>query len=327
MATFLDPINQEFANILAKSTGPKLHQLSYKEARDVLEGLQRHEPADDVTSEDFDIPTGPLGSVHVLLYKPVKSEGKLRTFFYIHGGGWILGRQDGKRRIQRNSPNTHDRLIRDLVRETGLACVFVYYSPAPEQKYPVQIEESYAAVKYIAEHFHEKGLDVSKFAIAGDSVGGQLAVAVSALAAERSGPKIVYQVLFYPVTNIAEESETYEKFKDGPYLLRETMRWMITAFAPDSNDRLGHLASPLLSSKEQLARLPPTLIVVANEDPLRGEGEAFAHALQEAGVETAIFRAIGQVHDFVMLNNLAKSATARTTIELAGLKLKKALAE
>jgi acetyl esterase len=154
---------------------------------------------------------------------------------------------------------------------------------------------------------------------------GQLAVATCALVAERGGPKIVYQALFYPVTDTSRESDTYKAFETNPGLESETLRWMVGAFLPNHNDRLGNLASPLLSREEQLEQLPPTLIITADVDPLRSEGETFGARLREAGVETAMFRALGTLHDFVMLNGMA-NATSNASIELAALKLKKALA-
>ena len=153
---------------------------------------------------------------------------------------------------------------------------------------------------------------------------GQLAIATCALVAERGGPKIVYQALFYPVTDTSKESDTYKAFERNPGLESETLRWMIGAFLPSHDDRLGNLASPLLSSREQLKQLPPTLIITADVDPLRSEGEAFGARLLEAGVETATFRASGTLHDFAMLNGLANAAS-NASIELAALKLKKAL--
>jgi|SRR5579862_6734211 len=153
---------------------------------------------------------------------------------------------------------------------------------------------------------------------------GQLAVATCALVAKRGGPKIVYQALFYPVTDTSRESDTYEAFEANPGLESETLRWMVRAFLPNHADRLENLASPLLSSRGQLKQLPPTLIITADVDPLRSEGEAFGAKLREAGVEAAMFRALGTLHDFVMLNGMA-NATSNASIELAALRLKRAL--
>jgi len=315
MAPYLDPINQGFADAGAKASGPKLYDLSYVDAREFLEKVQAHDPAPDVVTEEFDVPDGPTSKVKTVIYKRAGvTDALLPAVFYTHGGGWILG-----------SPKTHDRLVRDLVRETGLAFVFIYYTPAPDAQFPVQFEEAYAVIEYIGKHGAEKGLKTDRFGIAGDSVGSHMAIAMCSLAAERSGPKIVYQVLFYPVTDMSRESETFKTYKDGPYLEAATLRWMYDACVPNHDDRIKYLASPLLSTKEQLEAHPPTLVIVAGVDPLQAEGEAYGHALQEAGVPTAIFRADGVIHDFVMLNGPATSPTAIASIELAALKLKKAL--
>jgi acetyl esterase len=217
-------------------------------------------------------------------------------------------------------------LVRDLVRESGLAFVFPYYTPAPEAQYPVQFEQIYTAYSWIAANGSTHGLKTDKFATIGDSVGGHAAIALAFLAAQRGGPKLAYQVLLYPVTDISHESSTYKEFVHGPYLEAETLRWMINAFSPNRNERIDILLSPLNAGKEELKKLPATLVVVAAVDPLRGEGIEFARKLQEAGVECALFRAEGTVHDFAMLNALDASATTHATIELAALKLKKALA-
>ncbi|KZF25950.1 Alpha/beta hydrolase fold-3 [Xylona heveae TC161] len=223
------------------------------------------------------------------------------------------------------SPNTHDNLVRDLVRESGCAIAFPYYTPGPEAQFPVQFEEAYATIAYIVANSSTLGVKADKTVFLGDSVGGHMTLAMSNLVAERGGPKVAYQVLFYPVSDLSRESDTYKSFENGPYLTRKTMLWMKDAFVPKGSDVQHYLLSPILMSKAQAARQPPSLIIVAGVDPLRGEGENFGHELQKAGVETAIFRADGQVHDFAMLEATRKSPTAVATVELAALKVRKAL--
>ncbi|KAI9758663.1 MAG: hypothetical protein M4579_002911 [Chaenotheca gracillima] len=320
MAPYLDPTNQAVVNAGAKAGGPKLYELSFVEAREALEGAQKHTPATDIVTEEIsvtvDVAPGKKSTVKTIIYKPAKGivGESAGTVFFFHGGGWILG-----------SPKTHDRLVRDLVRESGLPIVFPYYTPAPDAQYPIQFEENYGVLKHVVEHGAEHGLNTGKIAFVGDSVGGNMAIAMSALTAERHGPRPVFQVLFYPVTDTLREFDTYKEFKHGPGLELATLMWMVHAFLPVSDDRAGHIASPLLSHTEQLVRQPPTLLITAGVDPLRTQGEEFAHALQQVGVPTAVFRADGQVHDFVMLNAVATNPTAVATIELAALKLRKAL--
>lgn len=149
---------------------------------------------------------------------------------------------------------------------------------------------------------------------------------MSNLAAEKKLPATVsYQVLFYPVADTLNQSETYETFHDGPYLGVPLLQWMVNAFVPKSNDRSNILASPILMKKDQAATQPPTLIITAAVDPLLAEGKHLGHLLQQAGVDVAIFEADGQVHDFVMLEPVRKSAAAVASVELASLKIKKAL--
>ncbi|OJD32907.1 esterase [Diplodia corticola] len=315
MAPYLDPVNQSFVHALAKAGAPPLQELQYDEARAVLEGLQQHEPSQDVLREKIDAPVGSSGTVKTVLFKPANASTPLPLAFYFHGGGWILG-----------SPNTHDSLVSDLVREAGCAVAFPYYSPAPEAQFPQQFDEAYAAVEYYVKNGAKHGLKTDKIAFAGDSAGGHMAVAMSTLAARKKLPAAVsYQALFYPVANILEESDTYSTFHDGPYLGAPLLRWMKDAFIPKDDDRLSILASPTLMTKEQAATQPPTLIITAAVDPLLREGKELGHLLQQAGVEVAILEADGQIHDFVMLEPVRKSATAVACVALAASGIRKAL--
>ncbi|GME22377.1 Alpha/beta hydrolase fold-3 [Neofusicoccum parvum] len=315
MAPYLDPVNQAFVDALAEAGGPALYELPYEKARGVLEGLQQHDKSKDVLREEVVAAGGPGGSVKTVLFKPANASGPVPLAFYFHGGGWILG-----------SPNTHDSLVSDLVRQTGSAFAFPYYTPAPEAQFPQQFDEAYAAVEYFVKEGEKYGLKTDKIAFAGDSAGGHMAVAMSNRAAEKKLPATVsYQVLFYPVADTLNQSETYETFHDGPYLGVPLLQWMVNAFVPKSNDRSNILASPILMKKDQAATQPPTLIITAAVDPLLAEGKHLGHLLQQAGVDVAIFEADGQVHDFVMLEPVRKSAAAVASVELASLKIKKAL--
>ena len=223
------------------------------------------------------------------------------------------------------SKDTHDRLLRDLTNGAQAAFVFVNYTPSPEAQFPVPIEQDYAATKYIAEHGGEFGLDTSRLAVAGDSVGGNMVAAVTLLAKEREGPPIRYQVLFYPVTDAAMNSASYSEFANGPWLTKPAMEWFWNAYAPKTEDRKKTTASPLSATVEQLKGLPPALVIVDENDVLRDEGEAYAKKLLEAGVEVTALRVLATHHDFAMLNALADTPACRAAIELASEKLAKAL--
>lgn len=311
----LEPTTQKFIDDLAAQGGKPLYQLSYADARALLENLQR-QPVDKLPAqvEDITVPVGPSGHVSLTIVRPQNSTGTLPAIMYFHGGGWILG-----------SKNTHDRLIRQIANGTDAAVVFVNYTPSPEAQYPVPIEEAYAATKYISEHGAEMALDSSRLAIAGDSVGGNMAAVVALLAKERGGPQIAYQALFYPVTTAGFDTPSYEQFKDGPWLTGAAMHWFADAYVPDSNDRQKITVSPLNATVDELRCLPPALIIVDENDVLRDQGEAYAHKLMAAGVDVTAVRYLGTIHDFMMLNPLANTPATRSAINLANEMLRKAV--
>jgi acetyl esterase len=311
----LESKTQAFINTLNAQGGKPLYELSYADARKVLEDAQAVPvtklPAD---IEDKVLPVGPGGETSVRIYRPQGAKGLLPVVMYFHGGGWVLG-----------SKNTHDRLLRDLTNEANAAFVFVNYTPSPEAQFPVPIEQDYAATKYIAEHGKELGLDASRLAVAGDSVGGNMVAVVTQLSKERNGPTIRYQVLFYPVTDASLSQKSYEEFADGPWLTAAAMRWFWDAYAPNSEDRRKVTASPLSASVEQLRGLPPALIIVDENDILRDEGEAYARKLIEADVEVSAVRVLATFHDFALLNALAETPATKLAIQLASQKLAEAL--
>lgn len=205
------------------------------------------------------------------------------------------------------------------------ALVFVNYTPSPEAQFPVPIEQDYAATTYIAEHGKEFGLDTSRLAVAGDSVGGNMVAVVTQLAKERKGSAIRYQVLFYPVTDSSLSQKSYEEFANGPWLTTAAMEWFWDAYAPNKEDRKNTTASPLSATAEQLKGLPPALVIVDENDILRDEGEAYARKLMQAGVDVTAVRVLATFHDFAMLNGLADTPAAKVAIQLASAKLTAAL--
>jgi len=315
--TILESKTQSFIDALAAQGGKPIYELSYADARKVLEDAQsgpvKKLPAD---VEDRMLPTGSTGDVSVRIYRPQGSKGLLPAVMYFHGGGWVLG-----------SKNTHDRLLRDLVNATQAAFVFVNYTPSPEAQFPVPIEQDYAATRYIAEHGRELDLDPSRLAVAGDSVGGNMVAVVTQLAKERKGPQIRYQVLFYPVTDASMNTASYRQFAEGPWLTKAAMEWFWDAYAPKQADRQKTAASPLSATLEQLKGLPPALIIVDENDVLRDEGEAYARKLIQAGVDVTVVRFLATFHDFAMLNGLAETPATRAAIKLASERLASALSQ
>lgn len=307
----LEPTTQAFVDFLSAQKGKPIYELSYKDARKVLEDAQAKPvaklPAD---IEDKVLPVGPTGEVSVRIFRPPNSKGPLPAVMYFHGGGWVLGSKD-----------THDRLLRDLTNGAQAAFVFVNYTPSPEAQFPVPIEQDYAATKYIAEHGSDFGLDPSRLAVAGDSVGGNMVAVITQLAKERKGPAIRYQVLFYPVTDAGMNTASYSEFANGPWLTKPAMEWFWNAYAPNKDDRKKTAASPLSATMEQLKGLPPALVIVDENDVLRDEGEAYARKLIEAGVEVTAVRVLATHHDFAMLNALAGTPACKAAVQLASEKL------
>ncbi len=313
--SLLNPIAQKFIDKLAAQGGKPLYELSVADARQVLESLQAPLPVQvPADIEDITIPGGPKRQVSLRIVRPQERKDRLPVIMYFHGGGWILG-----------SKQTHDRLIRLIAQKVGAAVVFVNFSRSPEEKYPVAIEEAYAATTYIAEHGAEHNLEGSQLAVAGDSVGGNMATVMAIMAKQHSGPRIAYQVLFYPVTDANFTTGSYVQYAQGPWLTKAAMEWFWDAYAPDQATREKITVSPLRASLQELTGLPPALVITDECDVLRDEGEAYAHKLAKAGVEVTAVRCLGICHDFVMLNALSETPAAKTALELAYWKLRQAL--
>jgi acetyl esterase len=310
----LEPAARAFAE--AAAAGRPLYELSYSDARTVLATVQADTVAasGETTTEDLVWNIGPTGSVRIRIVRPAGLEEALPAVLYFHGGGWVMGDR-----------NTHDHLIRELAVQAGAAVVFVEYDNAPEVRYPVNNEQAYAALAHVAANGEALGIDGSRLAVAGDSAGGNMAIAVTLMAKERRGPRIAHQLLFYPVTNDVSENASYQAFGEGPFLTRRAMDYFLEANYPaDRRDEV--LAFPLKAPVEQLTGLPPATLIVAENDLLRDEGEAYGRRLLQAGVPVTSTRYNGTIHDFVMLNALAGSDPARAAIAQGAAELRAAFA-
>jgi acetyl esterase/lipase len=232
-------------------------------------------------------------TVTLYVMKPEQASGKPGVLLFIHGGVWIVG----------NFEN-HQRLLRDLVLGSGQIGVFVEYTPLPEARFPIQLEQCYAALKWVARHADELGADGSRIAVAGNSVGGNMTAALSLMSKDRNGPTISYQVLLIPATDASVDSRSYHEYGTGRFLSRAFMKYGWDLYAPDAKTRDNPYVSPLRASIDQLNGLPPALVITAENDPLRDEGEAYARKLKEAGVTVDAVRYNGTIHDFVLLNAL-----------------------
>lgn len=318
----LEPAAQAFAD--ATANPPFVYELGVEGARKLLDDVQSAPVEKPDVDERWITVPAEVGDVRVRIVTPVgapsgastgaDTPALLPTILYVHGGGWILG-----------GTTTHDRLVRDLAVGVGAAVVFVEYTRSPEAQYPVAIEQAYATARWITRDGAAAGLDASRLAVAGDSVGGNMAAALAILAKQRGDVTFVHQSLYYPVTDAAQSTASYREFAHGPHLTAKAMAWFWDAYLPDFDRRAEITASPLRATAEDLAGLPEALVIVDENDVLRDEGEAYARNLTAAGVPTTSIRYNGTIHDFLMLNPLRGTAATVAALEQAVHVLRKAL--
>jgi len=304
---FVERKTQRFLDALRGATGPKIHELTPGEARRFWALTQAVEvPSLPADVEDLTIIGGPTGTISIRIVRPPNHPDPLPALLYLHGGGWMLCDRD-----------THNRLVRDLANGAGVAVVFVDFTRAPEAQYPVALEQAYAATRWAAEQGHLHHLDPTRIGVAGDDTGGNLAAGVTLLAKERRGPQIAVQVLLYPVTNADFETGTYQQFGLNGWPSRDMMKWFWNRYLPDESARARPTASPLRASLDQLDGLPPALVITAENDVLRDEGEAYAQKLSMAGVDVTAVSYLGTIHDFMVLNPLANTPAPKAAIAQA----------
>ncbi|RRV07540.1 alpha/beta hydrolase [Pseudomonas sp. v388] len=303
---------QAFLEALAAGGGKPLEQLSPKDARAVLTGAQASVKVDlsgiEVSERSIDV-NGQ--KVALKIVRPADVKGDLPVFMFFHGGGWVLG----------DFP-THQRLIRDLVVGSGAVAVYVDYTPSPEARYPTAINQAYAATRWVAEHGQQIGVDGKRLAVAGNSVGGNMAAVVALMAKEQKAPALRFQLLLWPVTDARFDDGSYQQFAEGHFLTRNMMKWFWDNYTTDAGQRADIHASPLRASTEQLRGLPPALVQTAGFDVLRDEGEAYARKLDAAGVPVTAVRYNGMIHDYGLLNPLNQIPEVRAAMRQAAGELK-----
>lgn len=280
----LEPATAALLDQLAEAGGPTLDQLSPAEGRAVYRMMQP--PADDIlvgAIEDRRIP-GPEGEIPVRIYRP-EGAGPFPVHVHFHGGGWVIGDLE-----------THDADCRQLCRLAGVIVIAVDYRLAPEHRYPAAVDDCYAATVWAAANAEGFGGIPGAVTVGGDSAGGNLAAVVSRLARDRKGPDIRLQLLIYPVADAAMDTPSYTENGEGYMLTLQGMTWFWQQYCPDAARRLEPDASPLRA--ENLSGLPPALVMTAEFDPLRDEGEAYARRLEEAGVPVTCKRYDGLIHGF-----------------------------
>ncbi|MFJ9038593.1 alpha/beta hydrolase [Streptomyces sp. NPDC102406] len=309
----LEPAAAAFVE--ATANPPYLFDLGPVEGRKAVDEVQSGEiDKPEIAEEWITVQGGPTGSVRVRLVRPVDADATLPVIVYVHGAGWVFG-----------NAHTHDRLVRELAVGARAAVVFPEYDLSPEARYPVAIEQIYTVAQWVVREGADNGLDATRIAVAGDSVGGNMSAALTLMAKERGDVPLVQQVLFYPVTDAAFDTPSYHQFAEGYFLRRDGMQWFWDQYTTDEKQRAEITASPLRATVEQLRDLPPALVVTGEADVLRDEGEAYANKLRQAGVAVTAVRYQGVIHDFVMLNALRGTHAAEAAIRQAVATLRTAL--
>jgi acetyl esterase/lipase len=300
----IDPQIRTFLADLNKDSTP-FWQLPQPKPQEILTALQNKIPLDmsGVSTVEKAI-TQNGRNVKLYIMKPQNTKGTPGVLLFIHGGVWIVG----------NFQN-HQRLLRDIVVGSGQIGVFVEYTPLPDGKFPTPLEECYAALDWIAANASTFGADGTRIAVAGNSVGGNMAAALTLLAKDRKGPKIAYQVLLIPATDASVDTDSYHEFSTGRFLPRAFMKYGWDQYAPDEQTRNNPYVSPLRASNDKLTGLPPALVITAENDPLRDEGEAYARKLKEAGVAVTATRYNGTIHDFVLLNAIREVPSTEAALQ------------
>jgi acetyl esterase len=303
----LDPQAQAFLDQMVAMAGPPMHTLPVPDARALMMALAGMSGASGVSLAKVDdraIP-GPAGTIPVRIYTP-NGTGPFPILVYYHGGGWVLGSLD-----------THDSICRELAHGAGCLVVSVDYRLAPEHKFPAAADDSYAALVWTAAHAAEIGGDPKRIAIGGDSAGGNLTCVVALMARDKGGPSLVLQLPVYPVTDVACDTPSYRDNAKGYLLEADAMTWFWDHYLPSRADGEQPYASPLRAA--DLRGLPPALVITAEFDPLRDEGEAYAARLEAAGVPTTLRRFDGMIHGFFGMSGMmdqAKTAIAESSAAL-----------
>ncbi len=293
----LDPQARRLLDQIAKAGIVPTHTQTPEQARaQMLIGSRFLGRPEEVHSvEDRELP-GPAGAVPIRIYHPGGSE-PLPAVVYFHGGCWVMG-----------SIRTHDAYCRTLANRAGVVVVSVDYRLAPEHKHPAGVEDTYAATCWVADNAASIGADAKRIAVAGDSAGGNLAAVVALMARDRDGPSLAFQLLIYPITDFNLDTPSYRENGTGFHLTRDDMIWSWKHYLSNELDGYSAYASPMRADDPR--GLPPAMILTAEYDPLRDEGELYAHKLRDAGVAVTLKRYDGMIHGFVRRTDLLDQARA-----------------
>ena len=305
----LEPNARAFVEVLLSAGGKPLQELSVDEVRQSMLNRQRT----PLEHPSITVETTEAAGVTVTVVRPAHLKGPLPAVLHMHGGGWVIG-----------SIETHARLVRELALHSNAAIVFPHYALAPESRFPVALDQCIAVLKWLRSQGADHAIDPTRLAVAGDSAGGNLAAAV-ALEDAAAGPKIRLQALLCPVVLPPVDTGSYAEFANGLNLTSDGMHWFWGHYVPDASLRSDPRISPLLASDDALAHLPPALVITAECDVLRDEGEAYARRLMKVGVPVTAVRFLGTIHNFYLQDALADTGPTQSALRIIGDALKAAL--
>ena len=311
----LGPQEQQLIDMLAAAAPAEPRPLEAPTMREAYSAMAAMlPPGPEVKTEDRTVP-GPAGEIPVRVYRPSAdsdaADGPLGVLVYLHGGGWTIGGLD-----------THDHPCRTLCAEAGIVVVSVDYRLAPEHPFPAALDDSWAALEWVAANGAELGADPSRLAVGGDSAGGNLAAVLALMARDRGGPALRFQLLVYPAVDMRPDAP--ERFPsrvengEGYVLTSQAMDFFGSNYAPDPEQRSDWRISPLVAADH--SNLPPALVITAEFDPLRDEGAAYAETLRSAGTPATLSPYEGTVHTMYQLAPFLDAGKAALTESAAALR-------
>ncbi len=303
---YLDNVSKKFLESLDKDAKP-LYEIDPEDAREFLTFIQEkgyHDIESQV--EDISFYDENSNEISVRLIRPQNYSGEsLPLVIYCHGGGWVMGNADD-----------FDMTIKTIANWSNCAVAFINYSKAPEAQYPIALNQIYSALEHFSNNGHKYNINSECIAIMGDSAGGNMTAATAIRTKIENGPQLALQILIYPVTDAEMKTESYKEFKDGPWLSKKAMEYFWDCYLPDKEKRNGIYISPLKADVEYLKGTAPALVITAENDVLRDEGEAYARKLIEAGVDTACIRVNNTFHDFLLLNGVRESKGVKSAYKV-----------
>lgn len=308
----LEPGARAYMDRLIREDGKPLPQLSVEAARQYMRDTQ----FTSLQHASISVAAVTVEGLTLTIVRPARMHEPLPAVLYLHGGGWVMG-----------GIETHARIVREVALRAKASVVFPHYALAPEAHFPVAVEQCYAAARWVQSHGAEHAIEGNRLAVAGDSAGGNLAAAVALLMVQRGAPALRLQALICPALQSPSPTNSSEEFANGLNLTREAMQWFWSQYVPDAALWQNPVTAPLHASLAELSRVAPAVIVTAECDVLRDDGESYANRLAEAGVAVTGMRLLGTIHNFPVIDDLQESGPTIAALQVVGDALRTALYE